>query len=214
METLNDVIGLWSIQLKEHAMFIFKLLDDKKAPKLKAEAYRQWQKWSNVQSLKTKEQLPGMIAELNQLKQKVLEALASGAEIGNVYPSLIEHMLKESNFFLGKLQQNVTIDQEIEFWVKENAEHTGLTGHLLDPSEKQLVVDSLNMGQDLEDVANSDLGTINQLYQEANEAALELEASLRNNQVKTVNNPMTLLMLQHEIREAEYGAKRLQQLQV
>lgn len=213
METLDDVIGLWLIQLKEHAMFIFKMLDGERAPNLKKEAYRQWQKWQKFTLNPNGARLPDMILEIINLKQRILDALNTGNEIGNIYPSLIEHMIKEANFFLGKLQNSVSVDQEIEFWVKENSEHTGLTAHLLDPSEKQLVIDSLNMSQDLEDVAGASLPEINQVYQQSNEAALELEESLKNNQVKTVNNPLSLLLLQHEIREATYGANRLQQIQ-
>ncbi len=218
MESLNDVISLWSVQLKEHAEILFKLLDKDKVPNLKNEAFQQWKIWNDylkvlsVPNVPNLPQLNSMIQSLIQLKSTILSVIDQGQEVGNIYPALLDHMIKEANFFRLKLEGNVSTDKEIEFWVKENLEHTGLTAHLLDPKEKDLVNKTLNVSEELEDLIDENLEDIIPVYNKANREAAKLNQALSKNEVKTVNNPMTLFMLQHEIREATYGQKRLQQL--
>jgi len=204
---VKDDVTFWSQQMTEHALFLYMLLDANKAPYLKQRALDQYQQWVNYLTNPDQTTLLNLLNQLRTLKLDIYGEKSTGKDIGFVYLTLVEHMLKELDFFVTLLNGTNNPTNEINFWKTENAEHTTLTGHLLDPLEKQLTSQTLTLGDNLEITPIG--GQLLELIELSNRSALDLYTLLINNKVQALITPA---MLAHEIREAERGQQRLTQL--
>lgn len=208
--TFDDII-FWSERFRDHALFLFILLDENKVPDLKQEALRQYHQWNNFinSNERTSMQLIELVNNLSNLKQDVKGYLDRGQVINVQIPpqdfnSLVNHMIKELNFFKVLLQGGLSPQDEIKFWVEENAEHTELAGKLLfDPQLKQTNLQLANL------LKVKPQAEILPLIHSSNEMAIRLDNALRSGQVKGLMDP---IMLEHEIKEAQRGEQRIKQL--
>jgi len=205
---MQDIQNFWSLQFAEHAFFIQDGIDVTKDPSLKQEAINQYTKWQQYLTNPT-EDFNALMSELLNLKQKILNIISSGGNIGSIYPAELEHMIMELKFVQKQLNSNVSEQEEIDFWIQENSQHTGAAAHYLDPLEKNLTDKNLEMSDLIENTSDDQVMDI---IEESNKSALNLNKLVKSNKVLTINNPVTSMKLEHEIREAQLGQQRLSML--
>ena len=193
----------WNKRFTEHWYFLALLIDRDLAPELKNYATVKYQEWAKTPESHTMEQLQ----ELKQFKIQLLKRQDSKQIVGMIFPSLLEHMLMELSYFVNLIEGQLTVQDELDFFLEEGSQHTALAAHLIDPQHKQLVLMNLEMAQTLdEQIGQPPSSQLLQLVQTANSAAVDLLGSISRGEVKALLTP---LMLQHEIAEAQLGAKKL-----
>jgi len=169
--SIEDEIFFWARQMMEHALFLYLGLEDDKN-KLKNEALELNKEWENflndkfpfikineipekvflTQDDESKIHIKGSLDMVNNLigktikfKTNVDNMLKSGKWIGWIYPSLIQHMLDEANYFKKKINgDEYTIDNEIEFINHHHEGELSVTAQLIDPDpEQQKIIDKV-----------------------------------------------------------------------
>lgn len=187
-ELLKDA-RFWSRIMKEHTIFIEGGLPcDQTALIARARALRQ-----RFQALQdrleqadriTPDLLRDLIAAVEDIiayKKELLRLLVQCQLNGNLFPLLVDHLRREAVHFLGLLQDPslrrpdtmpiMFILRREVFWLRIMKEHVEFVIHLLDPSERMLLVDAegfraafdrlLQTANDLESMAESEPRTFN-----------------------------------------------------
>lgn len=102
-----------------------------------------------------------LIAGLAQFKTKLLSDVISCRIFTSNYPLLIDHILREANFYLmliSRLQNREDINLEKEayeqeaFWNRIMAEHAKFIRGLLDPTENELINIADNFGKEFDEL--------------------------------------------------------------
>lgn len=208
MTDLKDLIW-WADKFRDHAFFLYLLLDERKAAQLKNSAkisYDQWRQLLNGAAFSV-DTFSTMLNNLSDLKTKIL--LSANDGINTVLPKedfiqLLQHMLKELNFFVQLNNNKITSVQELAFWIVENAEHTNLTAHTLQPSK--LRDDFTRLAQLLQ---TTPIEQILPIIHSSNTIAEQLDDMINSGKVHSIMSPM---MLEHEIKEAKMGEQRIKEL--
>jgi len=100
-----------------------------------------------------------LITSLAQFKTNILSDVLSCKLFTVNYPLLIDHILREANFYLAavqKLQSREDFNLENEaylqesFWNRIMAEHSKFIRGLLDPSENELIIAANNFGNEFD----------------------------------------------------------------
>jgi len=170
----------WSRIMQEHALFI-KLGLPADQPKLREEAEDFIERFmelrkrlSNVTRLEGEllEDLLEAVRDIIAFKSKLLRLLIQcKAEPGSNYPLLLDHIRREAMHFLNLLRKPVPEDPlfallQVEvFWLRIMKEHIEFVIHLLDPSERELILQAeefrktfsrlLETARDLESMAET-----------------------------------------------------------
>lgn len=101
----------------------------------------------------------GLIAALIQFKNTILSNVLSCKMFTVNYPLLLDHIIREANFYLRmiqRLQNREEINAEIEvyeqelFWNRIMAEHSKFIRGLLDPTENDLIQTANNFGNEFD----------------------------------------------------------------
>lgn len=104
-----------------------------------------------------------LIKGLAHFKTMLLSDIISCKIFTVNYPLLVEHILREANFYLmllQRLQNREEIDLEKEayeqetFWNRIMAEHSKFIRGLLDPTEDELIIVSNNFGNEFDKLTN------------------------------------------------------------
>lgn len=170
----------WSRIMQEHALFI-KLGLPADQPELRAEAQDFIERFMDLRNrLNRVSRLDGILLEdliqavkdIIEFKAKLLRLLIQcKAEPGSNYPLLLDHIRREAMHFLKLLRTPVPEDsllfllQEEVFWLRIMKEHIEFVIHLLDPSERELILQAeefrenfsrlLETARDLESMAET-----------------------------------------------------------
>ncbi|MGI6084150.1 MAG: DUF2935 domain-containing protein [Acetivibrionales bacterium] len=145
----------WSRIMEEHALFILLGLPCDQ-PKLQAEAKFFINLFSDLRKrLDETCKLEGDLLDdlikavklIIEFKAKILRLIIQCKEApGSNYPLLLDHVRREAERFLGLLLKSVPEDaldlllQQEVFWIRIMKEHIEFVIHLLDPSERELIV--------------------------------------------------------------------------
>lgn len=168
-----DEIRFWSRIMKEHSLFLklgFRCDDTQ----LITEAnqfyalFEEIERMSHAFSAGTDpEQIRRFNIEVHNaasyiwaFKRKVLGLVLTCQMPGaNNFPLLIDHTSREANYFRNRLEElnngrleplpDAIIDENV-FFLRIMADHAKFIGHLLDPSERQLVEQARNFSQDFD----------------------------------------------------------------
>lgn len=153
---IADDIEFWSRQLSEHALFMQLGLDDKR---LKGEAERIHGQWESFRhGPRTVPDAIALVRGTRDFKTEVHGRLVAGEWLGWLWPLFVDHIRREGDYFLGKLEGRMLSDtDECTTWLTFMAEHAAFAAHLLDPSEAVRIQQAITM-----------LGTLNQLWQACN----------------------------------------------
>jgi hypothetical protein len=104
-----------------------------------------------------------LISSLAQFKTNILSDVLSCKLFTVNYPLLIDHILREANFYLAtvqKLQSREDSNLENEaylqesFWNRIMAEHSKFIRGLLDPTENDLIIAANNFGNEFDQLTN------------------------------------------------------------
>lgn len=153
---LLDEITFWSRQLSEHALFLHLGLDH---PGMKAQAFalhRQWEAFRAELGQLTANEGPVardraivLAMDLRALKLEVFNTQKTGTWLGWLFPTFVDHMRRELDYFIGKITGNLTdMNQEACVWMRFMAEHASFAAHLLDPEEVPLIKQAARLTHD------------------------------------------------------------------
>lgn len=168
-----DEIRFWSRIMKEHSLFL-KLGFRCEDTQLINEAnhfYATFEAIENKSHQFTVDTDPQVIRNFNvevhtaaahiwAFKRKVLGLILScQLPGGNNFPLLVDHVSREANYFRNRLVElnqgnleplhDAIIDENV-FFLRIMADHAKFIGHLLDPSERQLVEQARNFSHDFD----------------------------------------------------------------
>lgn len=168
-----DEIRFWSRIMKEHSLFL-KLGFRCEDTQLIQEANHYYQIFEHIEGRShayTEHTDPEQIRRFNieiysavshiwAFKRKVLGLIIQcKLPGGNNFPLLVDHTSREANYFRNRLQElntgmlepvpDAIIDENI-FFLRIMADHAKFIGHLLDPSERQLVEQARNFSHDFD----------------------------------------------------------------
>ncbi|MFD0714528.1 DUF2935 domain-containing protein [Paenibacillus sp. GCM10027626] len=172
-----DEIRFWSRIMKEHSFFL-KLGFRCEDTQLIAEAnefyavFEEIERKSHEYTANTDpETIKSFNAEVHRVvsyiwafKRKVLGLVLSCQMPGaNNFPLLIDHVSREAFYFRNRLEElnagrlqplpDAIIDENV-FFLRIMADHSKFIGHLLDPSERQLVEQARNFSFDFDQLLN------------------------------------------------------------
>lgn len=169
-----DEIQFWSRIMKEHAFFLsLGFTHDQK--QLINEAQQFIGVFESVEAKLARfsvnsdiRQIQAFNSEVYQaavsiwhFKRKVLGLTLRCEIISNNYPLLVDHISREAAYFANRLKElnegklvpsPDAIIQENVFFLKIMADHAKFIGHLLDPSERQLVDQAREFSQDFDEL--------------------------------------------------------------
>lgn len=139
-----DEIRFWSVQLSEHALFLYLGIVD---PKLKDRAMVLHQAWDqfvkdvgkDVAYAEARSRALALAMDLRALKLEVLRQQRAGVWLGWLFPTFVDHTRRELDFFIRKLTGGMGMDEEVCIWLRFMAEHAVFAAHLLDPQEVPLI---------------------------------------------------------------------------
>lgn len=209
-----DDISFWLKQFTEHALFAAKLLNPEVVPELKQEMeaiYFSLEEESNKGSYN---------ANLLSLLYALLFKILNKSEIlhninmelsSKDFHDLINHMLLEQTYFTRLINDKVTVKEDLAFWAQESAEHLSLIANMLPRSNIKNNV--LKLIQSIDHIM---------LKGHKQPSHLISVINLLRNEIPLTNEIYTLAfqqrlnvnknMLEHEMRETEYGLARIEYL--
>ncbi|NEW05343.1 DUF2935 domain-containing protein [Paenibacillus sp. SYP-B3998] len=168
-----DEIRFWSRIMKEHSLFL-KLgfrCEDTQLIQEANQFYRIFEQIEAKSHSFTDTTDPEQIKHFNMevhsavshiwvFKRKILGLIIQcKLPGGNNFPLLVDHTSREANYFRNRLEElntgrleplpDAIIDENV-FFLRIMADHAKFIGHLLDPSERQLVEQARNFSQDFD----------------------------------------------------------------
>lgn len=203
----RELVAMWAPQMAEHALFLHLLLNEVELKKKALQIFMHWRKFICDEGMKNIRAVLPLIAELKSFKEHVLARLNAGEWLGAVFPTFVDHILRELLYFSDKLAGvQLSGDEEVEFWNTINSEHAAFASSLLDPSEEELhdkadatskKIKSLPVGADIESIVIALEAGVE--LSEFNKKAYE---GIITNTIKSVI-PQSLMY--HVVREGQYG---------
>ena len=150
---IADDIEFWSRQLSEHALFMQLGLDDKRLKAVAEQLHNQWESYRR--GPRTVPDAITLVRGTRDFKTEVHGRLVAGEWLGWLWPLFVDHIRREGDYFLGKLQGQMLSDaDECKTWITFMGDHIAFAAHLLDPSEAARIQQAIAM-----------LGNFNQLWQ-------------------------------------------------
>lgn len=136
-----DEFDFWGHQITEHALFVALSLQDAALRKRAMDLHTALGQAYAACDLQT---FLAHLSEFMTFKREGLALVKGGTWIGWGFPSMLRHMLDEEQFFVDKINGNITPQQEIAFWLKERLEENELAAHLIDPTEGVAITKLIN----------------------------------------------------------------------
>lgn len=210
-------VQFWMGQFKEHAIFLHNLLNPETVPNLKQEALslasalnRQMLTFPTDAGL---ELLISLYALLEEINNKISEIPNINVDIPVAdFRDLVHHMILEQTYYTRLMEGKMTIGNELLFWLQEAQQHMCLASHLLDCCKlKDQAAEISNRLKQMRFNALSqpcNLSTEVDLLMTANKFSTELDNAIISGTIKTIDQNMH----EHEMRETEYGQRRVASL--
>lgn len=147
----SELLAFWPRQMEEHALFLSLGLED---PALRAEAARERDRWRKFRARRREgpaeaAEALALAADLRALKVRVHDRLAAGEWLGWLFPSFVDHIRRELDYFTAALRRARRPEpggsarrasEEMCSWLMFMMEHAAFAAHLLDPREVRLVL--------------------------------------------------------------------------
>ena len=200
-------IDLWMNQFVEHALFLSQLLDPVKVPGLQEEAREIHEQLKGLLIIGGVERVAKLLNYLFALLVTVHNKTGRNINLKistDDFHDLVNHMMLEQAYFTRLVAGKITIKEEVEFWAEESAGHLTLISH--DLPEGTLKSDIQQLVQFLKSTHDSP-NMINRVEQ-----ALEVEATYTQELLNSVIKgevKVDKAMLEHEMRESNWGLYRL-----
>ena len=152
-QRLLELIRFWSQQMSEHALFMEMGLEDPALRKTARDQHINWEslRKTRLQSMNPMTDMDPVIDQVRELclalrsfKMHLVDRMAGGDWIGWLWPSFVDHMRRELDYFVLTMNRAVgvqprarqaVISAELGSWVRFMREHAGFASHLVDPDE-------------------------------------------------------------------------------
>lgn len=201
----ND-IEFWSRQLSEHALFMQLGLDDKRLKGIAEGLHAQWERYR--QGPRTVPDAISLVIATRDLQLEVHSRLVGGEWLGWLWPLFVDHIRREGDYFLGKLQgQLLSNADECSTWLTFMAEHAAFAAHLLDPSEGARIGQALALMGDFGHLWHG-CGTVisDQLLSLTTRSGLDLDAYFKSLGVGKPGGARSIIhpaLAEHVVREGQ-----------
>lgn len=160
-----DEIHFWGRQLMEHSLFLFLGLEKTDLKKEAHKNYKHWEEFMNQyfwdkgiiaspttimitdqsaysDSMVSVNPTLKLIDQTMNFITGIATILSTSEWIGWIFPSLVDHMIKETIYFRQKLTDDLLPENEIKFINDHHSEEMGATAQLIDPAlEQQPIID-------------------------------------------------------------------------
>jgi Domain of unknown function (DUF2935) len=203
---IADDIEFWSRQLSEHALFMQLGLDDKRLKRIAEGLHAQWERYRHgPRAVST---AISLVAATRELQTEVHSRLVEGSWLGWLWPLFIDHIRREGDYFLTKLQGQLLSDvDECKTWLTFMAEHAAFASHLLDPSEAQRIQQALTLLGDFNHLWRGCAPSMNeQLLSLTRRSGLELDAYFKSLGIGTPGAARSIIhpaLAEHVVREGQ-----------
>lgn len=217
IQPVADDITFWRVQISEHALFLSNLLNPNTAYDLKREATQFYMRSVNSQTQMTRGTYDvNFMSLFYAFLETVHNKIPDIPDINLVlslddFHDLVKHMILEHTYVVRLLGGQMTVKEELLFWLQENAEHMTLVSNLL--PQGQLKEDSGRIADALRCAHNASLHDHSYLLTSSNVVRASIEAaSLVNNEIISGRVNIDQQMLLHEIRESNRSLDRINSL--
>lgn len=221
MDQLDD-IHFWSRQLSEHALFMNLGLE---VEPYKTQAKKLHDDWEAARKLleeaKTLEAAQAIVLlptnSLGEFQQGILDQQRAGKWCGWLFPSFIDHTLRELRYFVsrvwfGGLPPANTFCQNVKFM----EEHADFAAHLLDPTAKGLVHSAKQLARQFEGLhsPNGCMVLTPDLIRLGQKAGLDLDAYLQKQPVSADYGQSVIhpVLAEHVVREGKRFLETLDEI--
>ena len=133
-QIMNDINFWLGNQDREHMLFLQLGLQD---AALKSEATQLLNAYTQAAQAGDTNALLNIAPRSQDLKTRCADRSNSGEWIGWLFPIFYEHIRREIDYALTRIQRDPTPQEEACFWTQIGAEHAIMAVQLLDPSEKE-----------------------------------------------------------------------------
>lgn len=150
-------VVFWMKRIREHMLFINKLLDNDVVPVLKCEAYELYSELSNDISynehilLKIYSLLEFIHTRSHELGK--LDVNINKRLMRQDFNALVKHMLQEQTYIVRLYNGKLSFKEEFLFWLEESIEHLTLLSKLI--NELSISPESQNLLADFNDLINN-----------------------------------------------------------
>jgi len=203
IEMLTDEeMRFWSYIMYEHLIFVLEMLDRRKCPDIYQDVARMRDVWKRMGT--DRKEYDGMLFNTTILLDSIIRTLKgkvitrSGVSTYSFRTTLI-HMLGETQYVWISLHRDLTRDEEVSFWIRENDEHV-LSMVTSSKGETSLTEEMKKVADDM--VKREDPS----LLIPSNDLSLVYESDTKNS---FISSSLSLRMIDHEIRETRYGIRKL-----
>lgn len=215
IQPVADDSTFWKHQITEHALFLSNKLNPNTASELKHEATQFYLMSVNNRTSESSYNANYMnlfYAFLETIRNKIPDIPNINLEIStDDFYDLVRHMILEHTYVVRLLNGQMTVKEELLFWLQESAEHMLLLTNLL--PEGQLREESGRIAEILRETRDAALDNPAYLLNSSNIIKASLEAAaLINNDIISGRVQIDQQMLFHEIREANRGLERINSL--
>lgn len=212
MITLSDII-FWKGIFSQHGMFLTWLLDYSIVPYLWNDASNMEQSWNSYRVDDGEKVLMYLIDGTIYTKKEILRiSLSNYRPINKIIPKddfekLLQHMLYEIEYLKRSMLSNMSIEEEIEFYKGEAAQHTDLAA--------DSIIGDEHLKQELYHAAK-------QMRISSGETSIHLlvqsgkmgEELLQRVVSGDVHSLMNMFMIIHEVEETLHGEEKLRLLDI
>ena len=126
-------IAFWSRQFSEHCLFLNLGLDGQY---WKKQAQALHNAWEQIRPAADLNQTLALCRETRDLKVQVLQVLRAGTWLGWIFPTFVDHIIRELDLFVARATTGVSHQQDCSQWLRFMAEHAAFAAHLMDPIER------------------------------------------------------------------------------
>lgn len=201
----------WKDIFTDHAKFFHLLLIDED---LKDEFYKLWQSFTNINPTRNLQQFDILVDRLERAKKEVLENLLRVNIVGFLFPSFVEHTIKEVTFYKRLKEDKGLTVSDLKFWLEHDKEALEVTQKFIDPK-------NLSAANEVLKDVNKFVKLIKILEQTQNQKILQesiyalAQFGEKSDKLKSdilsgkVSVMVPIEFLEHEAKENAYGKKLL-----
>lgn len=210
----ENQVQFWSHQLRDHMTFLKLGLVD---PELKDTAEDLEARWNAFMRSEYIDPigLNNLIEMTRAYQNTVYEAvMVPGNWVGFIFPSFVEHINDELNYFVRKLDPvPISGVDERKFWAKHHSGELGVTQQGIDPRDEKAIYGVASLRQEFEvyrrTVQDQETGQLLVLSQRYYNAQKQTEADVADGRLQTIIHPD---IMTHVDREVALSILTLQRL--
>ena len=200
-QQIRDDVHFWlGDQDREHNLFFALGVEE---PGFRAEAQRLYEAYTAAQQRGSVEELLAIAPASQDLKHRLFEA-SKNRWIGWLFPLFYDHVRREIDYALTRVQRDLTPQEELCFWTQIGAEHAAMAAQLLDPTEHEAVLEGFRQAGNLTKLHDACQQQVMPSFVElTRRAATDLDTYAKiaaSGAVKSVIHPT---LAQHIIREGQ-----------